>query len=442
MNEFISLVLAFHFVLLLVYKLGKTLPIRELAAFTYTLQILIGALLTYKFYPHTPVGFMTVREETYYPYALPCVLVFILGLYFPPFKYTSFRLSTILDSNKIGNAINKEEWSKLGVQIVIASFVVQVISSFFPSDGLSFFYTLFSYFRYVGIYYLWVGKYKYRYVFFAIVFIPFIATSLAGGLFIEMFIWSFLTFAAIQLPKPRSFRVNILVFAGGLFMMFLMQSVKLDFRKVAWKEGNTMSVTERIGYFASLATNFDLGDSKTRDLANMHFIIRINEGFILSNIMKNMPARQPFVDGKYFKDELEGIFVPRFLVPDKAVVGSHEKFEKFAGWKLDRNVAMAVSILGDGYGNFGYWGGIIFCFLNGLLLNFLLHLCAKIANEREKSLVLWMPVIFTFSVRCGDEFYIITNHIVKSSILIFIIFYFLKRTGTLSRLSNTKPLSQ
>ena len=131
-----------------------------------------------------------------------------------------------------------------------------------------------------------------------------------------------------------------------------------------------------------------------------------------------------------------GIFLPRFLFPDKAVVGDHEKFEKFAGWKLDRRVAMSVSILGDGYGNFGFAGGIVFCFLNGLLLNFLLSYCISLAKRYEASLVLWIPVIFTFSIRCGDEFYIITNHIVKSSIIVLVIFMILKKTGTLDRLSN------
>jgi hypothetical protein len=45
---------------------------------------------------------------------------------------------------------------------------------------------------------------------------------------------------------------------------------------------------------------------------------------------------------------------------------------------------------------------------------------------------LWMPLIFLFSMRCGDEFYIITNHIIKSSLIVFIVFFCAKRIAGLN----------
>ena len=184
--EFISVSLGIYFTLLLISRLGKTLPIRELAAFIYIVQILIGAMLTYKFYPNIKIGFMSVSEEKYYPFALSCVIVFIVGLYFPRFKYTGFNIKEVVDKN-----INQREWSRLGVSLIAISFFVQFIGSIFPSEGLNFIYVLFSYFRFVGLYYVWLAKYKYRYILLIVIFVPFGVMSLGGGLFIELFIWSF-----------------------------------------------------------------------------------------------------------------------------------------------------------------------------------------------------------------------------------------------------------
>ena len=431
-DELISLTLAIHFAFLLVWRLGKTLPIRELAGFIYSLQILLGALFTYKFFPNVPVGQMVVQEETYYNYAIPCILVFCLGLYFPRFKYTNYPIRDAL----VTKTINKREWSKLGIQLLLISYLSQMMADFFPAEGLNFIYSLLYLFRFVAIYYLWVAKNRYRHLILLLVFLPFAVNGFQSGLFIELFIWTFLTLAMMQIVKPLKFRTNLLICAGGFCMLVVLQSVKVDFRQTTWKESSKdMSITERVAYFGDLLSSFNFGDSKTRDVANMRFVVRINEGFIISHILRTVPERHPFADGKYFKDEMIGIFAPRFLFPDKAVVGSHEKFEEFAGWRLDAKVAMAVSILGDGYGNFGYWGGILFCFLNGLLLNFLLHYGIKLAKRYQLSLILWMPLIFTYSVRCGDEFYIITNHIFKSSILVLFVFFILRKSGRLARLS-------
>jgi hypothetical protein len=429
--EFVSITAAFYFFLLVIGRLGKTIPVREFAAFVYILQLLIGAMLTYKFYPNIKIGYMAVNEDRYYGYILPSLAAFIMGLFLPRFKYSNFSEGSLIREAKINNA----EWIRVGWILIAIGWFSEIVAEVFPSEGLNFIYVLFSYFKFAGLFYVWIAGYKYKIPLTLFIFLPFAWASLSNGLFIEVFVWGFFIYSLFQLKKPKSFRTNLLVFAVGIVMIFLLQSVKADFRKVAWRSQRDLSFTERLSLWGDLITDLNFSDPKAREVANIRFIVRINQGFIVSNILSNMPARHDFANGEYIKNELIGIFVPRVLFPEKAVVGSHQKFKDFAGWRLDERVAMSVSIMGDGYGNFGYWGGIIFCFLNGLLLNFLLHYCKKLAR-RERSLILWIPIIFTFSVRCGDEFYIITNHIFKSSILIFFVFYILKKSGRLARMSS------
>ncbi|HXB94727.1 MAG TPA: hypothetical protein VNU70_06200 [Puia sp.] len=430
--EFISIFAAFFFFLLVIGRLGKTIPVREFAAFVYVLQLLIGALLTYKFYPHIKIGFMAVNEDRYYGYVMPSLAAFIAGLFIPKFKYTNFDASSLMN----GALFNKAEWIRIGWILIGIGYLAEILMSVAPSEGLSFIYVLFSFFKFAGLFYVWIAGYKYKWPVTLFIFVPFAWGSLSNGLFIEVFVWGFFIFAVLQLSKPLKFRTNLLVFAFGIVMIFLLQSVKADFRRTAWKTQGELTLSDRLSLWGGLISNVDLSDPKTRDIANIRFIVRINQGYIVASILRNMPARHDFVDGEYLENELIGIFVPRFLFPDKAVVGSHKKFREFAGWNLDERVAMSVSILGDGYGNFGYWGGIFFCFLNGLLLNFLLHYCFKLAVRYERSLILWLPIIFTYSVRCGDEFYIITNHIFKSSILIFGVFFILRKSGRLARMAR------
>lgn len=429
MYEFVSLAATFQFLLLLISKLGTTIPIRELTAFIYCIQLLIGSMLTYRVYPNIKIGFMSVSEDIYYPFTFSYLGAYLIGLFYPRFKNTEIDQRAVL-MKSASRQIRSSEYQRIGLLLIIVAFISQAASALFPAAGLSFIYVILSMFRYVGLYYLWLAKYKYRYFFLAVIYIPFAVMSLGGGLFIELFIWGFLTFATFQLIKPFSFRTNMIAFLSGIMFVFLLQSVKVDFRKVAWKEaGKDMTVTQKLAFLGKLVTSVDFSDSKARDQANIRFIVRINQGYINAAILRNMPARRDFVDGEYFKDELMGILAPRFLFPDKAVVGDHEKFERFAGWRLSSRVAMSVSVLGDGYGNFGYWGGLIFCLLYGVFTNFLLHYVISLAKKHESTLILWIPMIFAFTMRCGDEFYIVVNHIFKSSLIILLLFVILKKSG-------------
>src|SRR5205085_10915478 len=123
---------------------------------------------------------------------------------------------------------------------------------------------------------------------------------------------------------------------------------------------------------------------------------RLNQGWVMAVILKTIPARKPFLEGELFYRELKGLFLPRFLMADKAVAQSSEKFERFAGYKL-KGYTIAVGILGDGYGNFGVNGGIIFCFFIGLFFNIattvFLNVCRK-----YPMLFLWYFVVFFYMV--------------------------------------------
>jgi len=428
-SEFISFSLFFYFTYSLIQSIGKTIPIREFTAFIYIAQILIGAVVTYKYFTLKSFGAMRVSEERYYAYAIPCILTFIIGLYYPVFKYTKFAIKDLFEDR----IINKTAFISFGWTLVVISFAAQFIASFGIAGSFQFIFSILFYFRFIGFFYIWLAGSSYRYLIMVLIFSPFVIGSLGGALFIELFIICFLTFVIFQLKRPLAPQLNLLILASSIFFAFMLQAVKTDFRDKTWGEkGAKMTSIQKISGLFGMASGFNLADAGQRKKANIRFIVRINQGFIVSWIIKKMSDKKEFLAGEYFTREVIGIFVPRILYADKAVVGDQQKFFRFTGWKLQKKTAMSVSILGDGYANFGYWGGILFCFLNGVLLNFFLHFTVRSAVKYDASIVLWMPLIFLFSMRCGDEFYIITNHIIKSSLIVFIVFFCAKRIAGLN----------
>jgi hypothetical protein len=146
----------------------------------------------------------------------------------------------------------------------------------------------------------------------------------------------------------------------------------------------------------------------------------------VSYILKKDVVRTTDQINTYFSKELLGVILPRFIYSEKATVGDNKKFRYLTGIPLATSVTMNVGILGDGYGNFGYIGGILFCFGFGLFLNLVMGYCFLL-SLRIKTVLFWMPLILFYVMRAGNEFYIITNWTVKVALVVISYYYISKR---------------
>ena len=59
-------------------------------------------------------------------------------------------------------------------------------------------------------------------------------------------------------------------------------------------------------------------------------VTRINQGFIITNIMKTVPDIEPFANGKEMYQILEAAIMPRILAPDKLRAGDRSIFVKYS----------------------------------------------------------------------------------------------------------------
>src|SRR5690606_15706315 len=96
--------------------------------------------------------------------------------------------------------------------------------------------------------------------------------------------------------------------------------------------------------------------------------IRLNQGWIISAIMYNVPFKEPFADGSTIAEAVSASILPRFLDKNKKRAGGQENFEKFTGLQIGSGTSMGLSIIGESYANFDVIGGIVFMGVWGLFL--------------------------------------------------------------------------
>jgi len=301
-----------------------------------------------------------------------------------------------------------------------------VLQNLLNFSSIAFIITLLAMLKFVGMIYIWLSKYKYAKLWIWGVMIITGMEALNQAIFINFIFVGFLFFCFYSLFNRIHPMKSIVVSLLAASILFILQSVKRDYRVGVWK-GKPETETGNVGFMYDLFSNRITSWDEKGFLQSAAVVnARINQGWVLGLIMNQLPARHPFYDGEIFFDELAGVFLPRLFFSDKAVAQTSEKFFKLAGYKL-RGYTIAVGLPGDGYGNFGFNGGIIFCFLVGLFFNIALSLFYRISSKKP-ALFLWCILIFFFLMRAGDDFYIITNWIFKSAIFVYFIYLLDKKS--------------
>jgi hypothetical protein len=268
------------------------------------------------------------------------------------------------------------------------------------------------------------------------VIIPFVIEAINQTILINLIIY-FTILMTFYFMKHQTSRIRIyVVFLVMGSILITVQSVKSSVRNIVNKEsfeGNTSklfleSIFKRVYHMRS---------DDLRVIGGM-VNVRINQGWIVSDIIDHLERVPGKISTEYFKKELMGVFLPRFIYPGKPIVGDHKKFKEFAGWKLSRKVAMSVGVMGDGYGNFGYWGGIFYCFAFGMILGLLFLVWNQMAHTYP-TLLLWGTLIFFNCMRAGDETYIIINWIIKSAAFVFIYYLIFERNNRMHKYLQNEP---
>jgi len=395
------------------------------------LQMLLGPTLAYNgldTYQTNQVYTMKIPEAEYFTYVIPAVVAFILGLHINAGKLKG----EVLNLKEISEFIDKS--GNLPYLFICIGFLSTFVSGFFGAE-LGFVFYLLSSFKFIGAFMIILSTKKLKTWVLILVFGSIIVSTLQKAMFHDLLTWLIMLGAVLAIKYKPSIVFKTIGVALFILLAVIIQQVKGDYRQAAWGgEGGGAGWNSFEKAVDEKSTQGGLFSTSSLAKSN----VRINQGFIITNIMNNIPAREPFSNGKEMIQILEAAFLPRILAPNKLNAGDRTLFMKYSGMQLRKGTSMALGSVGDAYINFGIFGGCIFMFVWGWLFDVVLNGFEKY-SKIYPLLLLFTPLVFYYPIRPDCELQTSMGHLVKSCVLIYFMILFWKKD--LSKFAGKKRLS-
>ncbi|GAB3195566.1 hypothetical protein ABID22_001529 [Pontibacter aydingkolensis] len=400
-----------------IYDLGKNFSIKGLILLIASAQWLLAPVLNY-YFPVSNIYYrMFVPEIVYLPYALLGTFTYFLFLLIPISKDSNVAFNSL--PKRVNEYLNIELSSNVGIWIVTVGVVASFIDSFLPSSLAFLFYILRS-FRFIGAYYLLLSNHKYRIPILVFVMGWLLLESINYGMFHDLVLWVAFLFIIILIKFRIKMWQKLAAMFLAVFFLLALQSIKSDYRNNIWYGGSSNKAEVFYTMLSDRITNVDL---LFNPLVLDNALYRLNQGWIIAAIMRWVPYGEPYAEGETISTALKGSLLPRFLAPDKIQAGGHSHFERFTGQYLPDTVSMNLSVLGEAYANYSFWGGIVFMAIFGFSLNLIITRIYKYSITTP-TIVLWMPLLMQEFVKAENDFSTGINHFVKSALVVFFVFWF------------------
>lgn len=408
---------------LIFIAVNQYIPIRYLSGFLMCLQMLIGPALAYNGMDEYQYGYyrMQIPEEDYFFYVIPAVLFFLAGLHL----FTKGLEGEKPDVEQIKRYVSANP--TLPYYFIGIGFVSSFVAGFFGAE-LAFVFLVVSGLKFVGLFLIILGTRDIRPLPLIVVFGSIIGSSIAQGMFFDLLTWLIFlgTVYSIKL-KPNSRIKAVVAIAFGI-LAFVIQQIKSDYREATWQQGQDTGIDAVQKALEKKEKKTGVFSAESVGASNL----RINQGYIITNIMKTVPEKVPYENGAELIQILEAAFLPRILAPNKLMAGDRFIFIKYTGIPVASGTSMGLSSVGDAYINFGVIGGWFFMLGLGLLFNFILKFFHR-QSAQYPAIILMACVVFYYPIRADCELQTILGHLIKSTFIILVIlsvwkhhFYFQK----------------
>lgn len=409
MTVILALITFSFFTYRLIKRIGKGFPIFELVIVLYLLQYVITAHLEYRWNPENT---MAVAESEYLFFAFLAVLFFSMGLLAVK---NNFDVKQFYIPSKLA--------SKLGRTLVLIGFAGDVGMILLP-DSLHSILNFFTLFKTIGVYALIFSEKKSDKLIIAVFTIQIALSAILNALLIEFIVFGifFAMFFTIKYSISNPIKYGFI--AASFLFITVYQGVKAEYRNFVWE--NEVSFSEKVAILGSLITLESVSQTSSTDIQDneslLQTIHRLNQGWQTSKVIDQVPRVIPFQNGKEFVNDMISSFMPRFLWQNKRTVNDYQRFNYFTGYSLNSRTAMTIGVIGDFYINFGKIGTYIMMLLFGWLIaklnKWFFH---KFIFTNPINLI-WLPFIFSYLIRPGNEFYMVVNHLFKALIVLFFVF--------------------
>ncbi|MFN1835373.1 hypothetical protein AB2B38_008935 [Balneola sp. MJW-20] len=367
------------------------------------LQWIIGPIIEYANPSMNLRYFMYVDKTTYMSFVVPGYMLFAFTI-----------LLRIKKSKKYyRNLDDLQYYSKIGLFLVIIGFVSDIALGF-----LGFFGYIIANFKYVGAIILFFSQNKKLRVLFYLVIILLLYRSIYSGMFHDLILWSVLYYMFWAYRYKPSIKTKLVSYSIALLLLISLQSIKAAYRAEVWR-GNS---SNNIELFTSLMYNNIVGQE---DLVNGEYgsennNVRLNQGWIISAIMTHIPSNVNYLGGSTVITAFESALLPRVLAPDKVKAGGRKNFKRFTGLEIGESTSMGISIIGEAYGNFGVYGGILFMGIWAWLILFVWRLLIK-KSTNQILIYAFLPLVFLQVIKAETELAVVLNHLVKTGVVVLVL---------------------
>jgi hypothetical protein len=411
-------------------NLGYTVNFLDYLVFYSALQTLMTSYFGYAYYDdtyrlsHIWNAQMKVPEETYFAYMIPANLAFYAGLQF--FFKDNLSFARVYMQRAREHALGKK---KVGIWFIVTGLICGQLKQFVP-EALTFVFALLAMLVYVGGFYLYFSVKKYRSLVLVTIFLLLFLQATIAALFGEFVMFVVLAGCLIMSQYQFSFLSKLSVFILLFSVILVIQSSKLEYRSIIWSAQKDSKEQYRdkgnLEIFSELIGNKLADPSQIVSKEGLFYLNRrFNQGWLISQAMNYVPRVEPFAYGETIGLSLAAVVVPRFLWPDKPEAGGHLNLARFLGIKQHLSYSMNIGPYGEGYGNFGVAGGVVFIFFYALLLAWFL---SRVLEKTKKipSLIIWMPLLFYYVLTVETDILTTINSFVKTVVFILFIYYFCK----------------
>ena len=388
-------------------RIDRGLPLAQVAGLLACLQWLVGPVWYFEGkFDNTDMG-MAVTSAEYFHVAVPATAAFVLGL---------FCFRNRVNQREVLQSVSRSQFLWIGLWLNMAALAGDLGGRKGP-ESLAFAFILVSQLRYIGVLYLWFSPHASGKWLAGLAVLPLFFTTAETAMFHDMLLWSGLMFSYWFASRPRLVAHKLAVIAATVFAAFLIQGIKESYRAKVWNSQQGSLTAEIQAFWTRLN-----GIERSSMLENA--MVRLNQGWIVSHVIRHVPAAEPFAGGDTVSDALVAAALPRFLLKDKAMAGGRSNFFRFTGMQLNEATSMNLSLLGEGYANFGATGGMIFLFFTGFTISALIALCLGFARTHPL-FIFWMPLIFYQAIKAETDLNEILNHMVKGGMAAFACYWVL-----------------
>ena len=408
MIELLCVGMFFFFLYRLIKNIGKSFPLFELTAVLYLLQYGIAPILEYKF---GKFGSMKIPIEDYLPFAIFATLAFISGLFV-------YRPKINL---KLTN-INPQIASKIGRTFVVISLVSSFLMVFLPESLISFF-NFFVLLKLPAIFSLIFSNKKLDKFIIRVLLFQVAITSILNAILIDFIVLSIFTAMFYSIRYNISNKLKISMVLIGILFLTVFQGIKEEYREIVWN--NNVSFVEKLVLISGFVNFNSIKASANSDLTNnksfLKTIHRLNQGWQTSMVMDHVPRRVPFEYGKALANDIFSSILPRFLLPNKRSVNDYKHFNYYTGYSLNSQTAMTIGVIGDIYLNFGFFGSIFVLFFLGMFFSWFFNWFFRKFIYLNPINLIWLPFLFSYLIRPGNELYMVLNHLFKGLFVFLIV---------------------